>query len=149
MDVVGHEAISGERDGTKAQILLQKIEIDVFLGVGGEQELAGVAALGDVVWHVSECDTCKAWHRMRIAENVPDEGTDGTFPWTYPTALCSAAIRKRSVCPLASHVLQRDPQVSIIEGAGVETSLPNMATGTMRGIPERCKASVDLFECDR
>jgi predicted acyltransferase (DUF342 family) len=48
MHVVGHEAISGERDRIKAQILLQKIEIDVFLGVGGEQELAGVAALGGV-----------------------------------------------------------------------------------------------------
>ena len=44
MDVVGHEAISGERDGIEAQILLQKIEIDFFLGVGGQQELAGVAA---------------------------------------------------------------------------------------------------------
>jgi hypothetical protein len=53
VDVVGHEAISGERDGIEAQILLQKIEVDVFLGVGGEQELAGIAALCDVVRHVS------------------------------------------------------------------------------------------------
>jgi hypothetical protein len=36
MHVIGHEAISGERDGVKAQILLQKIEINVFLRVGGE-----------------------------------------------------------------------------------------------------------------
>src|SRR5579862_4975772 len=101
MDVVGHEAISGERDGIEAQILLQKIEIDFFLGVGGQQELAGVAALRDVVWCVGECYTCHARHTMRIAENVPNGGTDGTFPCTYPTPSRDAAIRKRSVCPLA------------------------------------------------
>jgi hypothetical protein len=28
-----------------------------------------------------------------------DEGTDGTFPCTYPTPSSDGAIRKRSVCP--------------------------------------------------
>src|SRR5580704_1215426 len=41
-----------------------------------------------------------------------DEGTDGTFPWAYPTPSRDAAIRKRSVCPLASAPFLRE-EVSI------------------------------------
>src|SRR5580698_7205610 len=47
-----------------------------------------------------------------------DAGTDGTFPWTYPTASSDGAIRKRSVCPLlaigagrGAHPLQKAQRV--------------------------------------
>jgi hypothetical protein len=71
MHVIGHEAISDERNRVKAEMLLQEFKVNGFLRVGGEEELAGVSALGDMVRDVGECDTCKAWPRRRISGNAP------------------------------------------------------------------------------
>jgi hypothetical protein len=49
VDVVGHQAVSENRDGRKARLLTQEIEINQTIGSGTEDELARGTALGDVV----------------------------------------------------------------------------------------------------
>ena len=62
MHVVGHQAVPEKRDLVKLQLLLQQLQINGFLGFRCKQKLPGIPALGNVVRHVSYCNTCQTRH---------------------------------------------------------------------------------------
>ena len=71
MHMVRHQAVTQERELIKLGVLAQQIQIDDTLVIVGENELAGVSSLGDVVRDVNYGDTSHARRTRTISGNVP------------------------------------------------------------------------------
>jgi len=69
VDVVGHQAIGEDRDVMVVAVGLQPIEIDAATGVGEENALAAVAALGHVMRQAGKDSAGDAGHQRSIAED--------------------------------------------------------------------------------
>ena len=68
MDVVGHEAIVGQRDTMDGVALAEKVELDEAVGIGFENDPASIASLGDVVRTVESDDASETGHYNRRCE---------------------------------------------------------------------------------
>ena len=71
MHVVRHQAVTQQRQLIKLGVLAQQIQIDDTLVIVGENKLAGVSPLGDVVRYVNYGDTSHPCHTRTISGNVP------------------------------------------------------------------------------
>lgn len=68
VNVIGHQAIAGNRDAMFSGILPQPREIGLAVRVIKEHVLAPVPALGDVVRHLGKNRTGNAGHDAHIAQ---------------------------------------------------------------------------------
>ena len=55
MHVIGHQTVAQERDLVELEILPQQLEISGAVGVVGEDELSGIAALGNMMREIRKC----------------------------------------------------------------------------------------------
>jgi hypothetical protein len=62
VDVVRHEAITDDRKGVDAAVGAEEVEVNQAVGIGFEDGLARVTALGDVIGRISRKDACEAGH---------------------------------------------------------------------------------------
>ena len=65
VDVVRHEAITDDRKGVDAAVGAEEVEVDEAVGIGFEDGLARVAALGDVIGRISREDACETGHTWK------------------------------------------------------------------------------------
>ena len=65
MHVIGHETVAEEREIIEFRILTQQLEISGAVGVVGEDELSGIAALGNMMGKIGNGNprqTCHEWN---------------------------------------------------------------------------------------
>ena len=62
VDVVGHEAIADQRESLDLAVGPEEVEVDQAVGIGFEDELAGIAALRDMMGRVGGENTGKTSH---------------------------------------------------------------------------------------
>ena len=62
VDVVGHEAIAGQREAMDGAVLAEKVQVDEAVGIGFEDDAAPIASLGDVVRSVESDDASETGH---------------------------------------------------------------------------------------
>ena len=62
VDVVRHEAIADDREPLNLAIGAEEVKVNEAVGIGFENELARVAALGDVVRRIGGKDACQTGH---------------------------------------------------------------------------------------
>ena len=65
VDVVGHEAITGQREAMDGAVVAEEVEIDQLVGVGFENGTAAIPSLGDVVRSVESDDASETCHANR------------------------------------------------------------------------------------
>ena len=68
MDVVGHEAIVGQRETMDSVAPAEKVELDEAVGIGLENDPASIASLGDVVRTVESDGASETGHDNRRCE---------------------------------------------------------------------------------
>ena len=66
MEVVGHQTVAQQSKAMGAGMLFDGGQVGLVISVVGEDLLAVVAAVGDVVGQVRDHQPSGAWHRERV-----------------------------------------------------------------------------------
>jgi hypothetical protein len=65
VDVVGQEAIAGQREAVDSAVLAEKVQVDKAAGIGFEDDPAPITSLGNVVRSIESDDTRETGHDNR------------------------------------------------------------------------------------
>jgi hypothetical protein len=65
VDVVGQEAIGGQREAVDSAVLAEKVQVDKAVGIGFENDPAPITSLGDVMRSIESDDTRETAHDNR------------------------------------------------------------------------------------
>src|SRR5579872_3541631 len=86
MDVVGHEAIPKNAHPGAEGVVGQEMKIELAVGIGGEDGLAIIAALRDVVRDIRHHDSWPAGHMREVpdGQSVSRENASAPFSPLFP-----------------------------------------------------------------